>query len=260
MYRFDAFSRMGRAGVLAVAAALTISTGACSDDATAPQVTETPLFAKGGGTQTASKKPQVVTVQVVDIGWNNITELPTVRFFTDTDTIDVVDNSLKDKDATPGAFKVTLGPSGTYSACIIGETANYMAVPGDPLKPICGSAPAGNGDPMSLLFGYMRKKPKVLLKTVDWQNNLLFGATLELKLNGNTWTVTDGDGVWDNPAGADGSFVLTFREEGTLDVCEIVPPAGYVPVYPCFQLPLYWDGQNTGAIYHDEAPTSAPRS
>lgn len=259
MYRFHTVTAMSRTGVYAVAAALAFSVAACSDDSTGPQAAA-PVFAQGPS-KPAPKKATTVTAQIVDIGWNNITELPTVRFYTDTDTIDVQDNSPKDKDPTPGLLKVNLGASTTYSACVIGETQNYIAVPGNVYFPVCGTATPGNSNPLPVLYGYMRGKPKMVFSMWDNTGSThLVGGTVELTTNGATWQVADGDATWDSPAIVDGWITVTFRSEGTLDYCEVVPPVGYALAdNACDSVYLYYDGQSTKYFGHAPAPTTSPR-
>jgi len=220
------YRRMVAAGVTAVA----VSTAACSDEATAP--VSVPRSIDGANKVTVGGDiPQVATfisVRIIDVTGKLVTEKAMVRFrwSQPKDSVFVMDNSDKDLDQTIGIVKIAAPKAAGYDGCVRGVTAHFVADSTGPSYPTCNSKfwlafdnPLGNV--------YMRRKPQLTVKMIDFWNTLLPGATLRVYGGGWTRDVADGQAPLDEAPANDGKITVTLPKAGSFVWGAIKTPTGH---------------------------------
>ena len=211
-------------------AAAALSTAACSDEATAPvsaarAIDDASKVTVGGGI------PQVATfisVRIIDVTGNLVTEKAMVRFrwSQPKDSVFVMDNSAKDLDPTIGIVRIAAPKAAGYDGCVRGVTAHFAADSTGPSYPTCNSKfwlafenPLGNV--------YMRRKPQLTVKMIDFWNTLLPGATLRVYTPGWLRDVADGQAGMDEPSTNNGKITVTLPKAGNFVWGAVKTPTGH---------------------------------
>ena len=232
MYRTMISLKTYRRMVAASLAAVAVSTAACSDEATAPAPASAARSIDGANKVTVGGDiPQLATfisVRIIDVTGKLVTEKAMVRFrwSQPKDSVFVMDNSAKDLDPTIGIVKIAAPKAAGYDGCVRGVTAHFAADSTGPSYPTCNSKfwlafdnPLGNV--------YMRRKPQLTVKMIDFWNTLLPGATLRVYTPGWLRDVADGQAFMDEAPANDGKITVTLPKAGNFVWGAIKNPTGH---------------------------------
>jgi hypothetical protein len=256
MRRSTRLSMPGRRLVAVGVVAITASVAACGDAATAPKA-PTIATAIDGASPLVLSLGATVKVRLADTTGTTLTEPGWVQFTWGgiNDTLSVRDNSAKDQDPAVGFIKVTLTKTNQYKACFI-RSAHYMSdLAGQAKYQVCSSStsPASTVD-MGTLIG--QRSPMFKLIAKDEFGALAGGATYDLVLPNDNWHLIfqDGNGSYDESAGANGVTIYTLNFPFWVKICEVKPPSKLVLTSPaCYYVNAKWGQTYTYTFTHEHA-------
>ena len=252
--RAFAFSSTSRRMMAAGVAVVATMSAACSDAVTEP----TPVASVPAAASPIEIVPiffKTVTLNVVDVDGNLLTESAVVKFWTSpTDSIVLVDNGQKDLDPALGKVKVVLVSSASYKACTWGWTINYMAEKNPSTYPTCSNGVV-NGSKVDFGNLHMRRKPRIAFQTQAKNGSVITGASITMTPpNGFIqYTVADGGA---SPLDYDTTVngEIHFRSSAGAGVhawCEATAPRGYALTSPsCGTLDAKFEGEYTIVLKH----------
>lgn len=244
--------RLIAAGVIAITASL----AACGDAATAPKA---PTIAPptDGASPLVLSLGASVKVRLADTTGTTLTEPGGVKFSWGAidDTLTVRDNSAKDLDPAIGFIKVKLSKTNQYKVCFL-RSAHYMPdLDGQVNYPYCSSSTsAALTVDMGTLIG--QRSPMFKLIAKDEFGALAGGATYDLILPNDNWHLIfqDGNGSYDESAGADGVTIYSLNFPFWVKICEVKPPPKMVLTTPaCYFVNAQWGKTYTYTFTHEHA-------